>query len=236
MLACPKCRAGIPASDVNLNALVGKCAACHHVFRIDPSELDAGSSAPAESPGRPSSITLEREEPSPILRDTYRDATGRPPTTFTLRRRWFQAQHVFLLFFCIAWDSFLVFWYGSAMTTDAPWLMIVFPVAHVAVGVGLTYSVIAGFLNRTTLTLTPDALAVRHGPVPWRGNASFSRGDIRGVELTMHTPDRSNHSSASGAHAVSLRLADQSLAKLLGGLTDEEARYIRWTVEDALRS
>lgn len=235
MLACPKCRTGIPASDVNLDALVGKCAACNHVFRFDPSALDSATSAPTEGPGRPASITLVREDPSEVVRETYRDATSRPPSTFTLRRRWFQPQHVFLLFFCIAWDSFLVFWYGSAFGTDAPWLMIVFPLAHVAVGVGLTYSVLAGFVNRTTLTLTPEALRVQHGPVPWRGNGTYARGDIRGVELTMHTPDRSNDSSASGAHAVSLRLADQSLTKLVTGLTDEEARFIQWTVEDALR-
>lgn len=236
MLACPQCRAGIPASDVNLQALVGKCAACHHVFRIDPSALDSTASTRAEAPGRPASITFEREEPTLASGDTYRDATSRPRGTFTLRRRWFQPQHVFLLFFCIAWDSFLVFWYGSAFGTDAPWLMIVFPVAHVAVGVGLTYSVIAGFVNRTTLTLTSDALTVHHGPIPWRGNGSFARGEIRGVELTMHTPERSNDSSASGAHAVSLRLADQSLTKLVAGLTDEEARFIQWAVADALRS
>lgn len=235
MLACPKCRAGIPASDVNLEALVGKCVACHHVFRIDPSALGSETSAPAPSPGRPSSITLERGEPSEVFQQAYRDSSARPPATFTLRRRWFQAQHVFLLFFCIAWDSFLVFWYGSALGTDAPWLMIVFPLAHVAVGVGLTYSVIAGFLNRTTLSLTPETLSVRHGPIPWRGNGSYPRGDIRGVELTTHVNSGTRSTNPASSNVVSLKLADQSLAKLLSGLTGEEARFIQWTLEDALR-
>lgn len=235
MLSCPKCRTKIPASDVNLDALVGKCVACDHVFRIDPSTLDAGPSDVTEGPGRPGSITLTRDEPSALFRDTYRDATPRSVSTFTLRRRWFQAQHVFLLFFCIAWDSFLVFWYGNAVGADASWLMIVFPLGHVAVGVGLSYWVIAGFLNRTTLTLTPEALSVRHGPIPWRGNASFARADIRGVELVEQRHTRSSTNVTTGAHGVSVRLADQSLTKLAGGLTDQEARFIQWTVQDALR-
>ena len=51
--------------------------------------------------------------------------------------RWFNFTHIFLIFFCIAWDSFLVTWYGIAFTQkDAPLIMIIFPIAHVAVGGG----------------------------------------------------------------------------------------------------
>ncbi|MEZ4328450.1 MAG: hypothetical protein R3B40_24725 [Polyangiales bacterium] len=235
MLACPKCRTEIPASDVNIEALVGKCAGCNHVFRIDPSTLDEAGAVAPPSPARPTSITLTREEPSALFQDTYREATTRAPSAFTLTRRWFQPHHVFLLFFCIAWDSFLVFWYSSAFGSDASWLMVVFPVAHVAVGVGLTYSVLAGFLNRTTLTLTADTLSVRHGPVPWRGNARFARSDLRGAELSEQPRDRSSEATGSGSHAVSVRLADESLVKLMGGLTDQEVRFVQWTVTDALR-
>jgi hypothetical protein len=236
VLECPKCRVAIPASDVNIEALVGKCVACNHLFRIDPSALASEASAPAQSPGRPSSITLVRDEPSDVFQQAYRDSSARPPVTFTLRRRWFQAQHVFLFFFCIAWDSFLVFWYGSAFGTDAPWLMIVFPLAHVAVGVGLTYWVLCGFVNRTTLALTPETLSVRHGPLPWRGNGTYGRRDIRGVELTRHVNPNSKASNPQTSNVVSLQLADRSLAKLVSGLTDEEARFIEWTLSDALRS
>ena len=48
--------------------------------------------------------------------------------------------------------------------------MIVFPIAHLAVGVGLTYSTLAGFLNRSYVVIDRDAFSVSHGPLPWLGN------------------------------------------------------------------
>jgi hypothetical protein len=94
--------------------------------------------------------------------------------------RWFKpAQHLFLLFFVIAWDAFLVFWYTGAPSRSGDWLFFVFPIAHVAAGIGLTYAVLTGFLNRTFVTARFGRLHVRHSPLPWRGNRVLARPDIR---------------------------------------------------------
>ena len=65
--------------------------------------------------------------------------------------RWFSLKYLFLLCFVIAWDGFLLFWYSMAFGSgDAPWIMFVFPIAHLAVGIVLTYTTLAGLFNRTT--------------------------------------------------------------------------------------
>ncbi len=191
-IACPSCGARIPAEDVDLSTKLAKCVECDEVFSIDaqlgapPVPLATGPRLPRVPPR---GITFERDVPKEDDRPTaFRElARARDPGRFVLRRRWLSPMHFGLLFFCIAWDSFLVFWYGIAFSTDAPWIMKVFPIAHVAVGVGLTYSVLAGFLNRTTVRIEEGRLEVRHGPLPWVGNTSLEVAGLRSVYVTSKT-------------------------------------------------
>jgi hypothetical protein len=152
---CPKCSAHIPSEDVNLANLVAKCRQCDEVFTF----ADQVGGLP-----RPAAPVVEQRLPKPpymILEDDERRR---------LWWRWLGPEVIFLGLFCVAWDGFLVFWYSMAIQNNAPWIMIVFPIVHLAVGVALTYSVVAMILNRTALEIAEDMLTVRHGPVPWVGN------------------------------------------------------------------
>ena len=42
--------------------------------------------------------------------------------------------------------------------------------AAAAAGVGLTYTVLTGFINRTRVEVNRALLTIRHGPLPWVGN------------------------------------------------------------------
>jgi hypothetical protein len=88
-----------------------------------------------------------------------------------------------LAFFCIAWDSFLCFWYGVAFAGGIPWpvrlLVFVFPIAHLAIGVGLTYSTLAGFLNRTIMEVDKKTFKVHHKPLPWLGEVNVPTRDLK---------------------------------------------------------
>lgn len=92
--------------------------------------------------------------------------------------RWFSWKYIPLALFCVVWDGFLCFWYSIALSTDAPWIMIVFPIFHLAVGVGLTYSVLAGFLNHSTLRVDRKIFSIQHDPVPWLGEVKVPLGDL----------------------------------------------------------
>jgi hypothetical protein len=144
----------------------------------------------------------------------------------------------FLLFFCIAWDAFLIFWYSMALGGVGPpggfgLLFIIFPFAHVAVGVGLTYLVIAGFLNRTTITVAHGELAVRHLPVPWAGNHTLPVSDI--AQLYCGKSENPRQSSGVGVRSVSALLKDGRKITLVSFLHDaDEARFIESKLESHL--
>src|SRR6187401_1885165 len=97
---CPNCSAIVPGQNINIAALLAKCDLCSHVFQLPQAE--GTSSAIAEPSSRPS-------RPAGIVHDTG------PGGELYLRRNWFTPALFFLLFFCIAWDSFLVFWYSMAL-------------------------------------------------------------------------------------------------------------------------
>jgi hypothetical protein len=112
-----------------------------------------------------------------------------------IRRSWFSHIVWFLVFFCIAWDSFLIFWYRMALfgSDQGPssfhLIAILFPIGHVAVGLGLTYFVFCLFLNQTDAILRPDTLAIQTHPLPWRGNQTIPVAEPRFV-FSAHSDQR----------------------------------------------
>ncbi|HKA06600.1 MAG TPA: hypothetical protein VKD71_05035 [Gemmataceae bacterium] len=222
---CPKCQAIILSEDVNIQALVAKCRRCHEVFRVTDQLPPAnGEVAPAAHPVRvPQPATLVVQDAGDIR---------------VIRRRWFRPMYVFMLFFCIAWDSFLVFWYAMALTVPAGGgfdiIAIVFPICHVAVGVGLTYFVIAGFLNKSYVGVTADGLYVRHRPVPWPGNVNLPTAGVKEVYVERSYTQQSGNRPVQQVYNLNAVAEDGRSKKLLGGLELPEAQYAVQTLNDWL--
>lgn len=214
-LTCPSCggKMEIPQESPRYRCMY--CGNEHILREAAPQPTGIRSLARAVA-ARPAEISIEKE--SGAVR---------------LVRRWFSAKYIPLAFFCIAWDSFLVFWYGIAFSMKAPWIMIVFPIAHLAVGVGLTYSVLAGFFNRSYLELTRKELAVWHGPLPWGGAVTLPTADIRQL-YTQLAPGKSSDSSAS-YHLFAITQDGRS-HKLFSNLeTPDVALFMEQQVERWLR-
>jgi hypothetical protein len=204
---CENCGAPI---EIRPRELVIVCRECGYEQRL--SGVDPAVDAPLRSlPPVSKREPLEPIPPKPrgvrVDDDGYR---------LRIRRRWFGPHYIFLLFFCIAWDAFLIFWYSMAFGGDAPWIMVVFPILHVAVGVGLTYFVLAGLLNTTTITADPQELVVRHRPIPWRGNVKYAASQIQQFYV-KHDKSEVNGKKTFGLYAM---LADRQEVKLLSGLLD----------------
>jgi hypothetical protein len=221
---CPKCDARIAAENVNIQALVAKCDKCGEVFRVtDYLPPAAGKVAD----GRPTRVP----QPGTLVVQDAGDIR-------VMRRRWFRPMHVVLLFFCIAWDSFLVFWYVTALAMPAgggfDLLAIVFPICHVAVGVGLTYFVIAGFLNKSYIGVTPDRLYVRHRPVPWSGNRDWPVAAVKEVYVEASYTQQSGKRAVQEMYNLNVVVDDGRSKKLLGGLELPEARFAAQTLNDWL--
>lgn len=190
-MTCTSCRAVVAADDVDLSTRLGKCRSCGSVFEIADQVVRAGArdAAPLAIPAGYEVQGLDDKIPASPL--GYRDAQISEPPKLVIRFRWFRWVAVFLIFFCIAWDAFLVNWYGmAAIMGDPPLIMLVFPIVHVAVGVGLTYYTLALLFNRTRIAIEAGRLRVRHGPLPWPG-VDVDASEVSAVEV-FEEPRKSN--------------------------------------------
>lgn len=222
-MSCEVCHTPLRAEDVRLDLAVAKCHSCTAVYDL------SGRKA------RGLSVQVKGKAIRPKVALPSKFKVEEDGLTTRLSWRWFNpATHLFLAFFCIAWDSFLVMWYGIAFTAeDAPLIMIIFPIAHVAVGVGLTYSTLTGFVNRTRVEVSRNQLTIRHGPLPWRGNM-----DLPGRQLTqLYGEEVTRTSKGNTSYTYDLLALDREgkKVKLLSGLTDkDQVLYLEQTLERRL--
>jgi len=179
-----------------------------------------------------------------------------------LKWRWFNpVLAVFLLFFSVFWNGFLVFWYSIVMgmfrapaqavangygasanaalnaetvSQGLNWIFAIFPLLHVAVGVGMLYYTICLFVNRTDISLENGTLEVRHGPLPWRGNRKLSQTAI----AQLFVAKRLSYSRKNGtSEHFDLMVLDpeQIITPLLKDMpTLEHAKYVEQWVEQKL--
>jgi predicted Zn finger-like uncharacterized protein len=215
---CPNCQAIVPAADINIAALVAKCSHCDRVFSLPLDDV------PATPDLRPEP---ELGCPGGIVREIG------PGGELFLRRSWFQPALFGLAFFCVFWDGFLVFWYSMAFAQrpagNMMWMPILFPLLHVAVGVVLTYSTVAGFLNSTRILIDGEFVHIRHQPVPWRGNLDLPRGDTRGIEMAI-----SSAQNRQSMFSICANREDGRQTVLLSNINYNQARYIAREIADYL--
>lgn len=227
-LFCIRCGASLRPEDVDASAGTARCRDCGEVFSFAHRGVAV--------PGVNAAPTIATNEVLTRPPQMVVDHQGR---RLLIRWRWFTPTYLMLALFCVAWDSFLIFWYSIAFRShNTPWLMVVFPVVHVAAGVGLTYSTLCGFINRTTLEITPDGLTIRHGPLPWAGNRQLAATQIRqpfcDVSMSRNAVN-ANRNTASPTYQVSAVLNDGSKVTLVGGLRElADARYLERLIELAM--
>jgi hypothetical protein len=150
----------------------------------------------------------------------YRDAPRRRPVTVI--RRWFSAMVPVLAAFCVLWDGFLFFWYRSV--TGGSLVFQLVPVIHVIAGLVMTYLALAGFLNRTTIRLTPDELVIRHGPLPFPGNVRLAADDIAQIRCDEQVAESKNGTSRS-YRLIARRKSGEPEVRLLSLLHDPDQAY-----------
>ena len=212
-LDCPRCGRTIPGGDINVQTSIAKCSACGSVFGF--ADLVPGAQAAYRKPvvEMPKHFSVAQEGADLLI--TY---------------RWFSAGFVFLLFFCLFWDGFLAVWYYLAFVKGGPLGMKLFPLIHVAAGIGLTYFTLAGFVNRTIVRASSGELAIRHLPLPWPGNKVLSRADVE--QLFCEEKMSRGRNGTSVAYQVSAVMRGGSRVKLVSGLASpEQALFIEEQIE-----
>lgn len=162
-------------------------------------------------------------------------------TGIEITRKWFSVLHIFTGIFALVWCGFLFFWYSILGSIAAPgeetsnFLLIfyLFPLIHVAVGVYLLYYSLCGFFNKTTISVDWENLRIKHHPLPWRGNRTIPRSDIK--QLYVKRQESRTRNGISVTYDINLITHSGSDIKLVKGLTaDEQALFIEREVEKYL--
>lgn len=180
-LACKNCGAPLKADNVVEHLAMARCDHCGTVFALEQEQHDE---TPASEPR--------------VLRPWVEMPKGIRVVdlgvSVELRRRWYSSKILFLLFFCVFWNGFMVVWHGIALASGT-WIMSVFGLLHTGVGVFLAYTTAAGLLNTTSIRSGQGVLAVTHGPIPWRGKKEIVADQVRQLyckENTQHTKNGTN--------------------------------------------
>lgn len=214
-----------------MDRLFAKCAACNVVFGFE-GELAGEGGAQGRGGARRRRERPQAAQPRGLA---IEDWGGE----LRITRRWFSPKFLFLVFFCIFWDGFLVFWYSTAFgfgagNTPFGLVFIFFPLIHVAVGAGLTYYTICGFVNRTAIAVSSGSLAVRHGPLPWPGGRDLSTADLKQLYCQQRIR-RGQRGSTWISYDLNALLSDGKKVKLVSGLDEPEmALFLEAKIEEHL--
>ena len=227
-MQCPECDVELPPSAIRPARNLAHCPLCDgmvELARVD-GDLVAVGLRPAPPP---SELRILRDEEPRAEGESYRDAVQESSGHFEAVMRWFSPGIIFLTFFVIFWDGFLVFWYSIGIATGAPMMMFIFPIVHIAVGVGLTWWVLAGWFNRTRILIEDGVLRIKHGPVPVFGRRPC---ELRLAEVDMFVVKEAKKKvRAKGSSAIQYEIEARSAADsrvVLGCLSERRlADYLQ---------
>lgn len=148
-LNCKKCHAEIDAENINLDRLIAKCDRCNTVFSFADEfpEAQRGAALQRRSVVAPKHLQIKDKG-----------------YALEIKWRWFQWTTLFLAFFTVFWNGFMLVWFSIAFTQQA-WTMAAFGTLHGIVGVTLLYFTVASFLNTSYLQVDNKALSIIHRPL-----------------------------------------------------------------------
>jgi hypothetical protein len=149
--------------------------------------------------------------------------------------RWFQPVAIFLVFFCFFWDGILIFFYTAMLsdTEGTPVFAMLFPLLHVAVGIGLTWYTISLFVNKTYIIITKYNLSIQHKPLPmffFKRNVELDKSEVAQVYLKEVV---TTGKSGSRNYSYNLFYLDKNSRskKILSESDSEAAMFIRRKIE-----
>jgi hypothetical protein len=212
---CQKCRFTVDPKDIDIQRGIAKCGECGEIFNCQD-QLSEVSSAPR---------VQERTDIALPKGFAVRYDQG----ALVITRRWFGPQFLFLTFFCLFWDGFLIMWYSIAFYQHQ-WFMALFASLHALVGIGLTYYVLCGYLNRTIIEVKRGAIGIRHVPLPVSKDVQITATEI--AQLYTKRKVHRGDDSYSETYDVRMKTYDQKDRKLIDGLSAQEhALFIEQQIE-----
>ena len=191
-LTCPSCGAKVKTDDFNQRLVCEYCGNEHLIHRSEQPILRPEIAQPAN-------VFIENDTQS-----------------VRLVQRWFSWKYIPMALFALVWDAFLFFWYSTVFRMGAPTMMAVFPLVHVGVGIWITYTTIAGFINSTILEVNNEEISVWFYPLPWMGEKKVKTRLIK--QFFCKDKYVRNKNGGNIQYELWVMFADNQQMKLVGNL------------------
>jgi len=221
-LSCQHCGAGIHYDDIDLSQGLARCSHCKSVYDLAAKRRRAWSEGEL-----PDGARVRPRVAMPDRFELVEEDGG-----LFIQWRWLSAKTWFLLVFSIAWNSFLVFWFSTAFSMDRiVWIMVLFPIAHVAVGLFVAYQAITGLVNRTQISVSGEVLRVRHAPLPWPGNRDMPASSLDQL-YCKEVVTRTKNGGTQRRYELHALTQEGTRVKLLKRLDDlDQALFLEQQIE-----
>lgn len=158
------------------------------------------------------------------------------PDAFEITLKWYSPIAWFLLFFSAVWCGFLFVFYGMlASSGGTPLFAYLFPLLHVAAGIGISYYTACLFFNKTFVDVVDDHLMVHHDPIPWwKGNVSIPITLIDQLYVKESINRGKNGTSTTYSLRAKLKNGQDKDLLNVGTITSEQLQKIETRLEDFL--
>jgi hypothetical protein len=223
-IICPDCESRVPLYAVDLQHGTATCPSCGALF-------DCTNALPARLVQHtpvvlPKGTTVELFERAASSIDPYRSSTPELGA-LRIRRRWNASASTTALalrsVLTLAWWCALPFWWSMLDDRLAPGLAFY----GVAVGVGLSYSLLGDLLNSSTITADAHMLVVRHGPISMRRTMRLRVREIARIGCRQVMSNTTRNGEPVLTYSVCARFHDGRRIDLLDGLPEAEpTRFI----------
>lgn len=226
VLECKHCHASLPEEALANGDEIVVCKFCNTVHHMKQERLDFPDKAKHQEKAK-------RDKPEKFKLNKLGDG-------IEINYRWLGKQHTGLLFFAVIWNAFIAFFTfmavfgGMESSGDDPGIMIFcFLTPFYAVGIGMAWYVLTGFLNQTHIQVRSKGISTTHGPVPWMGMSSHNckREDVAQVYCSRRVAYSSNDVPVYvyDVHYVKHGGEDSELVKGLDSI--HKAIYIEQVIE-----
>lgn len=230
VLECKHCHAPLPKDTLAGDDII-VCEFCSTVHYMNPQDISY-----PDKPKR-QQAKHKRSKPEKFM-------LNRMPDGLEINYRWLGKQHKGLMFFAVIWNAFIIFFTAMMLFAgvedsdfESPIAILCFLIPFYAVGIGMAYYVLTGFLNQTYIRIRGNGIETSHAPIPTFGvkNQVIHRKDVAQIYCTRRVAYTSNDVPVHvyDVHYVKHGGDDYELVKGLDSL--HKAIYIEQQVEHLYR-
>lgn len=219
-LRCPKCASPIPAGDVNIASLIGKCRNCNAIFEVE------------EEWYRQRESDVVEERPHIDLPKGFEVQRG--VSDLDIRMRWRKTRMVwFYVLFSLIWNGITFIFVGIAIMENSLTVALAISI-HFMIGIAFLLYTISLFINSTHIYANTHGLQVRHGPmrVPFHPNRNIPRAQLEQLYVEEYVASRTNGRPNMAFRLRAVLKGDDKHPALVKGLKKpEQALYLEHEIE-----